>query len=306
MRIGILADLRPQIFIPYVWPLKSRKLQASVAGVGFCIVLVRVLNVLVPRQLGRVTNSFEKLGSSHPVTEILLYIIYNLAASSAGIPAVRTWLWLPVEMNAHRELETKSYNHIMELSNDFHDSKRSGELLTAMWQGSSVISLLETLLCKLGPTFVDLVVACLYVFYLFDAYMVLIMTVTMMTYLWASVLSTGMSAKRRRTYVEASRGNHQLMYDTMSGWKTVTLFNRLGHTQTRYKASNHQLIDSKTVYYMFYYVLNGIQSFIIHIGLFVAAFYAAFQVIYAEKSVGSFVTLLTLWWGLESKRKVHS
>lgn len=46
-----------QIFWPHIWPQKNRVLQLHIALVGCCLLVERALNVLVPLQMGRVTNA---------------------------------------------------------------------------------------------------------------------------------------------------------------------------------------------------------------------------------------------------------
>lgn len=46
-----------QIFIPYLWPVHSKALQFRALLVGLCLLSSNSLNVLVPRQLGAVTDA---------------------------------------------------------------------------------------------------------------------------------------------------------------------------------------------------------------------------------------------------------
>lgn len=57
---------RLQIFWPHIWPQKDRALQTHIALVGGCLVIERGLNVLIPMQMGRVTNALmaDGLGKS--------------------------------------------------------------------------------------------------------------------------------------------------------------------------------------------------------------------------------------------------
>ena len=267
-------------------------------GVGLCIGALRVLNVLVPRQLGQVVNSLGHKDSTRPFTELGIYILLASLESRVGITALWTYLWLPVEMYASQSIDCASYNHIMSLSSDFHDSKQSGELYTAMRQGQSVVNLLETILYKLTPMLMDLVVACVFVYYLFDAYMVLIVTSTMVLYLWASFYLTVMMTDVRRKYMVAMRQTYQVMYDTMGGWKTVSYFNRLRHAENLYTSSINVRVQSEWKYNSGYYIADSLQGFILDFGLFGACFYAIYQVIYKNQSVGQFVTLFTYWANL--------
>lgn len=49
-----------QAFIPYIWPIRNRRLQGFAGIVGFCLLAERILNVLVPRQLGIITDKLAK------------------------------------------------------------------------------------------------------------------------------------------------------------------------------------------------------------------------------------------------------
>jgi hypothetical protein len=46
-----------QIFFPYIWPVHSKPLQFRALLVGCSILAKNALNVLVPRQLGAVTDA---------------------------------------------------------------------------------------------------------------------------------------------------------------------------------------------------------------------------------------------------------
>lgn len=52
----------------------------------------------------------------------------------------------------------------MGLSRDFHTEKQSGELFMAIDQGSSITSLLDTVVFRIGPIFIDVVVAFSYLY----------------------------------------------------------------------------------------------------------------------------------------------
>lgn len=49
-----------QYLIPFLWPKGKFHLQLLYIGVGLCLVMDRVLNVLVPLQLGVITDVLSK------------------------------------------------------------------------------------------------------------------------------------------------------------------------------------------------------------------------------------------------------
>lgn len=163
---------RYAIFVPYVWPTGNLRLQLHLAGIVLCLVVIRFLNVLAPRQLGIVINSFGTSPSHMPVADLLLYVFLDWLTTSSVVGSIKDYLWLFVEQNAHKAIVTATFNHIMGLSCSFHDNKKSGELYTSMSQGSSIYTLFEGFLFDLLPMLVDLVVACIYLSYLFGGYTV--------------------------------------------------------------------------------------------------------------------------------------
>ena len=182
-----------------------------------CILCTRALNLLEPRQLGIVVD---KLGASQahlPMLEVFLWILYRWMDSSV-ISQIKYILWLPLEQYAQGSLKKAAYNQIMSLSRDFHTEKRSGELYTSIRQGSSLTSIIEMLLFKLGPMVVDLTVAFVYLCWIFGPYMALIVAATTMIFLWTSAYFTDRQTEPRRRLTGLARKEFQLMFDTLGGY----------------------------------------------------------------------------------------
>ena len=280
-------------------------------GVGLCLLCIRVLNLLIPRQLGIIINALNDSHGKHilqswlaplmttqgnaPYAEVGLYLFFLWLKSSAGIRAVRNWLWLPVEQFAYKGITTAAYNHIMGLSSDFHDAKQSGELYKSIEQGKSVNELLETLLFDVLPMLVDLFVAFAYLYYLFGAYMTLIVGTTTVFYLWISTYFTAMQSNTRRRERDISRKEYQILYDSMGNWKTVSYFNRIPYEQDRYSSTVRLHMVAQRKSWIMHYVSWGAENLVLDFGLAGACFLAVYQVTCGVQSVGSFVTLFTYW-----------
>lgn len=230
-----------------------------------------------------------------PWLEISLYILYSWLNSGAGIFALKNYFWLPVEQYAYKAISTASYNHVMNLSSDFHDSKRSGELYQTINLGHSVNNLLETILFQILPMLVDLAVAIAYLYYLFGAYMALIVAAVVVAYLWASTYFNARQISVRRGLIGNLHKEWQIMYDTMGSWQTVSYFNRIKHEQERYSSAVEAHMRSQWTYTALAYLAKATQSSVLTVGLLGASFLAAYQVIHGNQSVGGFVILLTYW-----------
>ncbi len=120
-----------------MWPYGKRPLQLRMVGIACCVLLSRALNVLVPRQLGILVNTLGIGNTTSAYSALAFYILFNWIQSNMSV--FHDVLWGPVEIYARGSLECASYNHVMSLSCDFHDTKQSGEMFEAINQGSSVV-----------------------------------------------------------------------------------------------------------------------------------------------------------------------
>lgn len=196
------------VFFPYLWPSKDRQLQMVVI-VCFALVLIqRGVNVLVPYQLGVITDILS--GESGPLrlpwTEIGLYVLYRLLqGSNSLIGAARSTLWIPVQQYSYRELSVASFEHVHSLSLDFHLGKKTGEVLSALGKGNAINNFLDQVTFNVIPMIIDLGVAIGYFLIAFDAYYALVVLVMTFWYIYLTIRLAKWRADARRKMVNADR-----------------------------------------------------------------------------------------------------
>ena len=206
------------LFLPYLWPSKSPNLQFAVCC---CIALVaaqRVVNVLVPYQIGKIINilshedaTFQKL----PWGQICLFILYRFMQGNSGLlNAARASLWIPVGQYSFRELSTASFEHVHSLSLDFHLGKKTGEVISALSKGNSINNFLEQLTFSMAPMVVDLFVAFWYFLVFFDAYYALVVAIVTCTYMYVTVRLAQWRVNVRRNMTNADRQLDAVKYDS--------------------------------------------------------------------------------------------
>lgn len=86
----------------------------------------------------------------------------------------------------------------MSLSRDFHTSKNSAEMIKSIEQGLAINGLLFSLLFTMLPTLIDLLVAYVYLYYTFGAYMALNVVTTTIMYFWTCTYFTVKQGGSRR------------------------------------------------------------------------------------------------------------
>ncbi len=131
------------IFFPYLWPSKSTRLQGVVLVCFIIVVCQRWVNIMVPFQIGVVTDSLEDdEGNGHmPWGQLLLLISFKLLQGSSGLlGSPRSILWIPVSQHTYRALTTAAFEHVHSLSRTFtlaSGQERSSRLSTKVPRSTS-------------------------------------------------------------------------------------------------------------------------------------------------------------------------
>ena len=196
------------VIFPYLWPSKDRRLQIVVI---FCIILMilqRVVNVLVPWQVGEITNVLAKPGGpvKMPWGMIMVFILFRVLQGNQGLlGALRSTLWVPVSQYSYRELAVAAFEHVHSLSLDFHLGKKTGEVLSALGKGNSVNGFLEAVTFQVLPMLFDLAVAIGYFLIAFDVYYALIVAVVTFWYVYLTIRMAQWRNDIRREMTNADR-----------------------------------------------------------------------------------------------------
>jgi len=196
------------VFFPYLWPSKDRKLQVVTVICFVVMIAQRGVQFMVPYQAGVLVDdlSGENGDVGVPWTGIALYIFYRLLQGNNGIlGAIRSTLWVPVSQYSFRELSVASFEHVHGLSLDFHLSKKTGEVLSALGKGNAINSFLESVTFQVMPMLVDLCVAIAYFMIEFDAYYALVVTVVTFWYIYLTIRMAQWRGDIRREMVDADR-----------------------------------------------------------------------------------------------------
>lgn len=197
------------LFFPYLWPSKSRRLQITVVICFILVLLQRVINVLVPYQIGVITNVLSKEDGNDfyvPWGGICLYAIYRWLQGTQGlIGSLRSFLWIPVAQYSYMELSTAAFEHVHGLSLEFHLGKKTGEVLSALSKGNSINTFLEQITFQVVPMLIDLCVAVGYFLIAFDAYYALVVAIVTFVYLYVTIRMAQWRAEIRRKMANCSR-----------------------------------------------------------------------------------------------------
>ncbi|KAL2156233.1 hypothetical protein VTH82DRAFT_978 [Thermothelomyces myriococcoides] len=282
------------IFFPYLWPSKSAKLQGVVLLCFVLVILQRVVNILVPAQLGVLTDTFKKYGLDKVWLELGLLILYKLLQGPSGLlGSLRSILWIPVSQHTYRALTTAAFEHVHSLSLDFHLGKRTGEVLSALNKGASINQFLEQVTFQVVPMLVDLLVAIIYFYIRFGSIYALFVSIITFYYLYLTIRMAATRADQRREMVNADREEEAVKNDSIMSYETVKYFNAERREFDRYGEAikKFQEAEAKVTYGISH--MNICQSVVFMCGLLVALLTCGYQVSRGDRTVGDFVLLVT-------------
>lgn len=284
------------IFFPYLWPSKSLRLQAIVVFCFVLVILQRVVNILVPRQLERVTNTLEPSEGLRgmPWLDLGLLILYKLLQGPSGLlGSTRSILWVPVSQHTYRALTTAAFAHVHSLSLDFHLSKRTGEVLSALNKGASINQFLEQVTFQVVPMLLDLFVAIVYFCVKFGSLYALLVSVMTFYYLYLTIRMAATRADQRREMVNADREEEAVKNDSIMSYETVKYFNAEQREFARYGEAIKKFQEAEARVTWGINQMNICQSLIFMVGLLIALLACGYEVWQGQRNVGEFVALVT-------------
>ena len=288
------------LFFPYLWPSKSVRLQATVLLCFGLVLVARVVNVLVPYQVGVITNALADDdeatpgGRRIPWAGICLYLLYRLLQGNNGLlGAARATLWVPISQYSYQALSTAAFEHVHGLSLDFHLGKKTGEVLSALSKGNSINTFLEQVTFQVVPMLIDLAIAVGYFLVQFDAYYALVIAIVTFAYLYLTIRLAQWRADIRREMVNFSRQEDAVKNDSMVSYETVKYFNAEGYEFDRYRGAVRDFQRAEYKVLISLNIMNVSQNLVFTLGLLVTCFIAAYQVTTGQKRVGDFTALIT-------------
>ncbi|KAF9347377.1 Homocysteine S-methyltransferase 1 [Mortierella sp. NVP85] len=291
-RENAFKDFWPKIkqLIPFVYPKGNAWLEFLVYLTFFFLILGRVVNVLVPYQTRRIV---ERLESDHPfdVWGILLYVFYRYLQSLLN--GLRGWAWIPIEQYSNSTLTIRFFEHVHNLSLQFHLNRKTGELLRILDRGtSSIVSLLSTVLFQLFPVVADVLIAVVYFCYTWDWRYALIVFVTIIAYVVATVMVTEWRTQYRRAMISFDNDARAKAVDSLLNYETVKYYTAEEFETERYGDAIRKYVIADYRSQFTYHLLNLMQSFVITMGMLAGCLLCAYDISQGRRRPSHFVEFI--------------
>ncbi|GKU06774.1 heavy metal tolerance protein [Fusarium langsethiae] len=288
---GYLADF--SIFVPFLIPKKDRKVQLCILLCLVCIVVTRAFNVLVPRQLGIVADQL--LAKKNPFQALFVWLALSMLSHDVVIGLIEDLAKIPIKQFSYRSLTNAAFNHVLSLPMEFHSERDSAEVMKAIEQGGALTNVLDTVLIELLPTFVDLMIAFIFLYWKFNSYVALAMAAAATAFVTFEVHATSWNLDNRRESSKSKREEVRVMHQAVQGWQTVTYFNMFGFERHRFgNAVDKQLFAAKN-WERRDACIQALLNGIVPCTFFILASLVIYDVFQGGSSPGDFVFFIQYW-----------
>ena len=278
--------------LPYLWNDEEPWVKRRVVLALLALLLSKLIAVGVPMVYKAAVDSLAGEGVSPMLLGAVgLTVAYGMGRlMTVGFQQLRDAIFARVGQRALRSLALQTFEHIHRLSMRYHITRKTGGLSRIIERGvKGVDFLLRFLLFSVGPLVLELSLVALILFWLFDAWYLAAVALTIALYIWFTFKVTEWRVRLRREMNDQDTDANQKAIDSLLNFETVKYFGAEAREAARYDDSmaGYERAALKTSYSLAF--LNFGQSFLITGGLVAVMVMAAVGVQRGDLTVGDFV-----------------
>ncbi len=286
--------------LPFVWPADRADLRMRMVWAFGLLVLVKIVTVTMPILykaatdwlIAHVPSAATPAGGAVTVGAMLI-IAYGVARITMALfTQVRDYLFMHVALNAVRQLNNRTFQHLHRLSLRFHIEKRTGGLNRVIQRGTQAVELIIRMgALSAVPTVLELVLLSALLWYYFGGLIVVIVLVMVAAYIWFSVVASEWRIGIRREMNDSDTDANTKAVDSLLNFETVKYFGNEGLEAKRFDSSMRRYEQASLKSYWSLGALNSGQAVIFTLGLTLVMILAARGVVNGTHTIGDFVMI---------------
>ncbi|MBM3468205.1 MAG: ABC transporter ATP-binding protein/permease [Alphaproteobacteria bacterium] len=280
--------------LPYIWPKSLPQIRARIILACISLVIAKGATLWVPLLFKDAINALspEQTPLTIPVVLILSYGIARLV--SALFSEARDGIFATVTQRALRQIALNVFHHLHNLGLRYHLERQTGGLSRTIERGTKGIeSLLQFLTFNIVPTFVEILLVGVVLWFLYDYRFSLITLCTMIAYTAFTLYITEWRIGFVRTMNSTDTEAHTKAIDSLLNFETVKYFNNENHEATRFDSALKRYETAALKSRLSLSYLNIGQAFIIALGLVAVMLLAGEAIIDHKMTVGDFAAINT-------------
>jgi ABC-type transport system involved in Fe-S cluster assembly fused permease/ATPase subunit len=285
-----------KLLLPFLWPKKRKDLKTRVSFAVIALILAKIASVSTPLVLGSAVNSLTELRSGInlfmlvPVALVVGYGVTKVIAFT--FVEIRDALFSKVSQHSIRQISLTMFQHLHNLSLQFHLDRQTGGLAKYIDRGTKGIDfLLRYVLFNIVPTFFEVFLVSGILFYLYGPWYAVITLVTIGLYSYLTFVITEWRNVFRKRMNKADNDVSTKMIDSLLNFETVKYFNNENFEANRLDQSleDYELAANQSRHTLS--LLNIAQTFIIMIGITIMLVMSVYGIKNGNIDVGGFVVI---------------
>uniref|UniRef100_A0A7E4UTK8 ATP-binding cassette sub-family B member 6, mitochondrial n=1 Tax=Panagrellus redivivus TaxID=6233 RepID=A0A7E4UTK8_PANRE len=255
----------------YIWPRKDFLIRLRIYVCVVIVIIGRVTNIVFPLYSKWIIDELAKGNFCYQLIIGSVIMKFFQGSGMGGfLNTVRSQLWIAINQYTTREIQMDMFAHIHQLSLSWHLSRKTGEVLKVMDRGTrSIQALLNYIVFNITPTIVDILIATVFFFVMYNYYFGILVLVTMVIYLATTIIVTEWRTKQRRDLNKADNEWQTVGVDSILNYETVKYYSAEQVEYNRYKAAllhyqKHDYLVNTSLNF-----LNLLQNFIIGLSMLI-------------------------------------
>jgi ABC-type transport system involved in Fe-S cluster assembly fused permease/ATPase subunit len=285
-----------KLLLPFLWPKKRKDLKTRVSFAVIALILAKIASVSTPLVLGSAVNSLTELKSGInlfmlvPVALVIGYGVTKIIAFT--FVEIRDALFSKVSQHSIRQISLTMFQHLHNLSLQFHLNRQTGALAKYIDRGTKGIDfLLRYVLFNIVPTFFEVFLVSGILFYLYGPWYAVVTLITIGLYSYLTFVITEWRNVFRKRMNQADNDVSTKMIDSLLNFETVKYFNNEDFEATRLDQSleDYELAANQSRHSLS--LLNISQTFIIMVGITIMLVMSVYGIKSGDIDIGGFVVI---------------
>ena len=280
-------------------PMQIGRITDILVNDGKPILWTKARRITIHREMGSVSHFISSSYSNLSIgifswTDLAMTVVVNFLAFSEVSSMAQAYLWSSLEKRSYIELSTAVFDKALDLSHELDGDRHTK--FDSFWKlvnyGKTVQNVLRSILLKIIPISIDLLLGVGVLYIIHGAYMTLILTMVLTASIWSPrEIHRKLQNKGLKLTGHMDREQH-IFQDLTPNWQTTLRFSRMPYERTRYFSAVAEYISPPSKLSLLFCVDFVLQSVLVMLALMGGCMLAAFQVIWKIKPIGSFIALL--------------
>jgi len=283
---------------PFLWPAGRTDLKVRVVLAIASLILAKLASVAVPFLYREAVNTLTPVAGTATtimVVPVMLIVGYGVSrVMMLGFAQLRDGVFSKVSQQALRSLALQTFQHIHELSLQFHLDRHTGSLSRVIERGTKGVDfLLRYILFNIVPVIIEVVMVSAILYAMFD-YRYLVATLsTVALFIAFTLVVTEWRVGHRRRMNESDNEANTKAVDSLLNYETVKYFGTEEHEANRYDKAMGRYEAAAVDTQVSLALLNTGQEVIVATGLVSVMVMAGFGVAAGDLTLGDFVMVNT-------------